>query len=302
MMAQVTDIKQTEMNERREYPRRKISIPMRYRSKTNGDQMGQVRDISPGGMLFESEIEHRIGERIQADLDLEVYGKVVWVRGNVVHVSDKGTGIRFTNYDRAGIDEIMDISEAKSDQIKHMTAQNLVNAFAGESQTYVRYLYFSTQAVKEKYHNAARLFRAVAHAEYVHAMNYYRELSRLKGGVVSSCMPVFGPGNTRKNLQCAIMDKTCQIDDMYPVYIQVAKFQEEKGALRRFEYSYNTGKEHKRLLEKALRAIERERDVELGHVVVCNICGFTIEGEAPDKCPLCNGAKERYSVFNKSRQ
>jgi rubrerythrin len=300
-MAQATDIKQTEMNERREYSRRKISIPMSYRSHLNGNHMGQVRDISIGGMLFESDIKHKIGERIQADLDLEVYGKVVWVRGNVVHVSDQGIGIRFTNYDRVGIDEILDISEEKSDQIKHMTAQNLVNAFAGESQTYVRYLYFSSQAVKEKYHNTARLFKAVAHAEYVHAMNDYRELSRLKGGFVSSCMPVFGPGDTKKNLHWAIMDKTYQTDDMYPAYIQTARFQEENGVLRRFEYSYNSGKEHKRLFEKALRAIEKKRDVELGHVVVCNICGFTIEGEAPDKCPLCNAAKERYSVFNKPR-
>ncbi len=301
-MVQISNNKQTEMNERREYPRRKISIPLSYRSQMNGDHMGRVRDICNGGMLFESGIKHKIGEKIQADLDLEVYGKVVWVRGNVVHVSDKGIGIRFTNYDRVGIDEILDISEAKSDHMKHMTAQNLVNAFTGESQTYVRYLYFSSQAVKEKYHNTARLFRAVAHAEYVHAMNYYRELSRLKGGFSSNCIPVFGPGDTKKNLHCAIMDKTHEIDDMYPAYIQIARLQDEKGIIRRFEYSYNGDKEHKRLFEKAIRAVEKERDVELGQIVVCNVCGFTIEGEIPDKCPLCNAAKERYSVFNKSRQ
>lgn len=288
---------QSTKRERRGFPRRKISIPIRYRSENDEDHVGHVHDISNGGMFFESDTKHKAGEKIQADLDLEIYGKVIWAHGNVVHVSNRGAGVMFTDFDRLGIDEIMDISTAKSEHMKQMTAQNLMNAFGGESQAHMRYLYFASQAEKEKYQNVARLFRAVSHAEYVHAGDYYRQLKHLKGGFMSCSMTAFGPGDTKKNLDLAIMGETYEINEVYPVYIQVAKFQDEKGALRSFEYCYNCEKEHRRLFEKAVKAVEREMDVNLGNVVVCNVCGFTIEGEIPDKCPLCNASKEKYTAF-----
>ena len=296
-MNQAANVDQSTKKERRGSLRKKISIPIRYRTEVGGDHVGHVHDISNSGMYFESVIKHKIGEKIQSDLDLEIYGKVIWAHGNIVHVTNRGVGVRFTDFDRLGIDEIMDISVAKSEHMKQMTAQNLINAFGGESQAHMRYLYFASQAEKEKYQNVARLFRAISHAEYVHAGDYYRQLKHLKGGFMSCNMAAFGPGDTKKNLDLAIMGETYEISEVYPAYIQVAKFQDEKGALRSFEYSYNTEKEHKRLFEKAVRAIEKERDVELGHVVVCNICGFTIEGETPDKCPLCNASKEKYTAF-----
>jgi rubrerythrin len=112
--------------------------------------------------------------------------------------------------------------------MKRMTEQNLINAFGGESQAHMRYLHFANQADKEKFPNVARLFRAVAHAEYVHAGDHYRKLRHLNGGVVANSMAAFGPSDTKKNLELAIAGEDFEITEMYPAYMEVAKFQGER--------------------------------------------------------------------------
>ncbi len=72
--------------------------------------------------------------------------------------------------------------------MKKMTEQHLINAFGGESQAHMRYLHFADQAEKEKLNNVARLFRAIAHAEYIHAGDHYQELKHLDGGFVANSM------------------------------------------------------------------------------------------------------------------
>lgn len=181
--------------------------------------------------------------------------------------------------------------------MKQMTEQHLINAFGGESQAHMRYLHFGRQADQEKFPNVARLFDAIAHAEYVHAGDHYRELRQLKGGFVANSMAAFGPGDTKKNLELAIMGEIFEITEMYPVYIEVAKYQGEKGAQKSFEWSYGTEKMHKQLFEKAKVLVDKGKDVDLGPVQVCEICGYTLEGDAPDKCPLCGAVKERFTTF-----
>ena len=181
--------------------------------------------------------------------------------------------------------------------MKQMTEQQLINAFGGESQAQMRYLHFANQADQEKFPNVARLFRAIAHAEFVHASDHYRELRHLKGGFVANSMAAFGPGDTKKSLDLAIMGENFEITEMYPTYIEVAKFQEEKGAQRSFEYAYGTEKMHKMLYEKAKEAVDKNRDAGLGPIQVCEVCGYTLEGEAPDKCPLCGATKEKFTAF-----
>jgi len=181
--------------------------------------------------------------------------------------------------------------------MKKMTEQHLINAFGGESQANMRYLHFANKADKEKYDNVARLFRAIAHAEYIHAGDHYRELRHLDGGFVANSMAAFGPGDTKKNLQLAIAGETFEIEEMYPVYIEVAKFQGERSAQRSFEWSYSTEKMHKMLFEKALESVNLGKDVELGPVQVCEVCGYTLEGEAPDRCPVCNALKDKFTAF-----
>jgi rubrerythrin len=181
--------------------------------------------------------------------------------------------------------------------MKKMTEQHLINAFGGESQAHMRYLHFANQADQDNFPNVARLFRAIAHAEYIHAGDHYRELRHLDGGFVANSMAAFGPGNTRKNLKLAIAGEEFEITEMYPVYMEVAKFQGEKGARKSFEWAYGTEKKHKELFEKAQKAVESAADVQLGRVQVCEVCGYTLEGEAPDKCPLCSASREQFTAF-----
>lgn len=181
--------------------------------------------------------------------------------------------------------------------MRMMTEQNLINAFGGESMAHMRYLHFADQAEKEEFSNVTRLFRAIAYAEYIHAGDHYRELRHLDGGYVANSMAAFGPGDTKKNLGLAIAGETYEIEEMYPTYIDVAKFQGEKGAQRSFEWSYASEKLHKLLFEKALDSVNLGKDVGLGPIQVCGVCGYTLEGEAPDRCPVCNALKNKFIEF-----
>ena len=181
--------------------------------------------------------------------------------------------------------------------MKKITQQNLVNAFGGESMAHMRYLHFANRADKDDYPNVARLFRAVSHAEYVHAGDHYRELRHLQEGVVANSMGAFGPGGTEKNLQLAIDGETFEIEEMYPTYIEVAKFQGEKNAARSFEWAFASEKLHRKLFIKAHEAVKKETDMELDTIQVCEVCGYTLEGEAPGNCPVCQAKKEKFTAF-----
>jgi rubrerythrin len=178
-----------------------------------------------------------------------------------------------------------------------MTQQNLINAFGGESMAHMRYLHFANKAEKEGYKNVARLFRAISHAEFIHAGDHYLELNSLEDGLVANSMGAFGPGDTLKNLGLGIAGEAFEINEMYPSYIEVAKFQEEKGAVRTFEWSLKTEREHKKLFEKARKAVEQKNDVNIEAIQVCEVCGYTLEGDAPDKCPVCSAKKQMFKSF-----
>lgn len=181
--------------------------------------------------------------------------------------------------------------------MKQMTEQNLINAFGGESMAHLRYRYSAVQATKENYPCVARMFEAISFSEYVHACDHYRELSHLGGNAVVNCKGRFGAGDTSKNLNLAIAAEIFEIDELYPAYMATAKFQEEMGAYRSFNWSYQTEKVHKMLFEKAIEAVDKYHDVDLDILNVCSVCGYTLEGSAPEECPLCNAARERFQSF-----
>jgi len=185
----------------------------------------------------------------------------------------------------------------KERTMKQTTQQNLINAFGGESMAHMRYLHFADRAEAESYPNVARLFRAIAHAEYVHAGDHYQEIAHLDGGFVADSMGAFGPGDTVKNLGLAIAGETYEITEMYPTYMEVARFQKEDGAYRIFEWAYKTEKMHKTLFERARDAAKDKKDVELDTIHVCGVCGYTMDGEPPDVCPVCQAKKERFISF-----
>ncbi len=167
--------------------------------------------------------------------------------------------------------------------MRKMTQGNLEAAFAGESQAHMKYLAFSAKAEKEGFDNVARLFKATAYAEQVHATSHLRTLK--------------GVGKTADNLGAAIDGETFEFEEMYPAFIAVSKVQEEKAATRSNEWAMEAEKIHAKLYSAAKAAVEGGNDAELGHVHVCSGCGWTGEGEAPDECPLCGAKKEKFNIF-----
>ncbi len=158
--------------------------------------------------------------------------------------------------------------------------QFLAEAFAGESQANRRYLAFADQADKEGYHQVAKLFRAVAEAETVHAHSHLRALNGIR--------------STAENLKEAISGETHEFNIMYPAMIGTAILEGHKAAERSFKYANEVEKVHAELFEKALANLEQQVEVEY---CVCSVCGYTYENEYPEKCRMCDTqAKEFFKV------
>ena len=157
------------------------------------------------------------------------------------------------------------------------TEQNLADAFAGESQANRKYLAFAQQAEKEGYKQVAKLFRAAADAETVHAHAHLRTMN--------------GVGKTVDNLKTAIGGETHEFKKMYPEFIEAAKQEAQKAAERSFTYANAVEKIHAGLYQKALDNLGKNEDVDY---YVCSVCGMTVEKEAPDKCPVCGAAKKAF--------
>lgn len=153
------------------------------------------------------------------------------------------------------------------------TEKNLKEAFAGESQANRKYLAFAKQADKEGYPQAAKLFRAAAEAETVHAHAHLRTLGEIK--------------STADNLKAAVSGETFEFKSMYPDMIKTAETEGNKAAHRSFSYANEVEKVHAKLYQKALDNLKSLPDVDY---YVCPVCGYTCEDQAPDTCPVC-GAK-----------
>ncbi len=161
------------------------------------------------------------------------------------------------------------------------TDEDLMNAFAGESQANRKYLAYAKIAEKEGYHQVAKIFRAAAEAETIHAHNHLRAAGKIK--------------TTIDNIRDAIEGEHYEFTNMYPEFLAHAR-QEGKNpkAVRSFDYANQVEKIHHELYSKALAAIEKSADMEEKEVWVCPVCGMTVEGEPPEKCPVCNAKREAF--------
>ena len=157
------------------------------------------------------------------------------------------------------------------------SAQNLQDAFAGESQANRKYLAFAKKADQEGHAQVAKLFRAAAAAETVHAHAHLRTLK--------------GINSTADNLKEAIAGETHEFKNMYPDMIEDAKVEDHKGALRSFEYANAVEKVHADLYENALVNMD---GMAAADYYVCEVCGYTCENEAPDECPVCKAKKKAF--------
>jgi len=159
------------------------------------------------------------------------------------------------------------------------TQQNLLEAFAGESQANRKYLAFAKKADQEGYTQVGKLFRAAAEAETVHAHAHLRALKGIK--------------TTAENLKEAIAGETHEFKKMYPPMIEAAKSEGNKAAERSFTYANEVEKVHADLYQNALDSLSNPEEVECYYV--CGVCGYTCENEAPEKCPVCKANIKAFS-------
>jgi rubrerythrin len=160
--------------------------------------------------------------------------------------------------------------------------QYLNEAFAGESQANRKYLAFAAAADKEGYPQAAKLFRAAAEAETVHAHNHLRVLKGIK--------------STKENLQEAVKGETHEFKSMYPEMISAAKAEGNKDAERSFHFANEVEKIHAQLYQKLLDNLGASKEVYSYYV--CPVCGYTSEKEPPGNCPICGTAGKMFKKID----
>jgi len=160
------------------------------------------------------------------------------------------------------------------------TEKNLEDAFAGESMANRKYIAFAKKAEEEGFKNAARIFRTAAESETIHAMNHLRAMDAIK--------------STLENLKTALEGETYEKLEMYPKFIEEAEKEGNKKAERTFKWAIEAEKVHADLYSRALKAVEGGRDVEISDLYICEICGYTVEGEIPERCPVCGAKKESF--------
>lgn len=157
------------------------------------------------------------------------------------------------------------------------TCDNLKAAFAGESQANRKYLAYAKGADADGRPQIARLFRAAAAAETVHAHAHFRVL----GGVKT----------TAENIQDAIDGEGHEFKEMYPRFLAEAEKEGDTKAARSFRYALAVEKIHHGLYTDALATFNAGDDLPEAKIFVCNVCGNTVAGDAPDKCPICANPK-----------
>ena len=164
------------------------------------------------------------------------------------------------------------------------TDENLKAAFAGESQANRMYLAFSKKADEEGLTQIAKLFRAAAQAETVHALNHLEVMGQVK--------------STQDNLGTAVSGETYEFKKMYPDFIADAKKEGNKKAEVSFNYANQVEQIHAKLYQKALDALKGKKELAKADYYVCPVCGNTFEGSVPDNCQICATPKEKFMKIN----
>lgn len=159
------------------------------------------------------------------------------------------------------------------------STDNLKEAFAGESQANQKYRAFANRAEQDGFPNVARLFRAAAEAERIHAEGHLRALD--------------GIMNTAENLKAAVGGETYEFAEMYPPMLAQAEAEGHK-AKRMFGYAVQAEAVHARLYQCALDAVLQGRDLEHEAIYLCPVCGHLEFGQAPDACPICGAKGSRF--------
>ena len=159
------------------------------------------------------------------------------------------------------------------------TIDDLKAGFAGESQANRKYTAFARKADDEGFSQVAKLFRAAAAAETVHALNHFRVM----GGVKT----------TRENLEAAISGENYEVISMYPDFIKNAEAEGNKAALHSFKDAWAVEKIHEQLYSEALATLGQA--TETFDYYVCPVCGYTVAKGAPERCPVCSTLGSKFA-------
>ncbi len=159
------------------------------------------------------------------------------------------------------------------------TKDNLMEAFAGESQANRKYMAYAKAAEKEGRLNAAKLFRAAADAETLHALKEFE----LAGKV----------GSTADNLKDAVAGETYEYQEMYPPFIKEAEAEGNKAAAMIFTFAMKAEEVHARLYQEALETLDQTEEV---FYYLCPVCG-NIEKFQPEKCSICGVPGDKFIKY-----
>jgi rubrerythrin len=160
------------------------------------------------------------------------------------------------------------------------TQDNLQAAFAGESQANRKYLAFAKKAEADGYPQVAKLFRSAAAAETIHAHAHLRVMKDIN--------------DTAANLKAAIEGEGYEYKQMYPDFLKDAESEGNQPAVASFKNALAVEEVHHGLYNSALKAVESGSDLPATKIYVCEICGNTVEGDAPDRCPVCGAPKAKF--------
>lgn len=161
------------------------------------------------------------------------------------------------------------------------TMDNLKEAFAGESQANRKYLAFAKKAEQDGFKQVAKLFRAAAGAETIHAHAHLRVMGGIK--------------TTAENVQAAVEGEGYEYQTMYPKFLADAKAENNAAAVKSFEFALAAEKVHHDLYVKALEAVKGGKDTAELTVYLCPVCGNIEIGTPPEKCPICGLPKDKFS-------
>jgi rubrerythrin len=168
---------------------------------------------------------------------------------------------------------------AAEKELGKKTRRNLYDAFVGEAKAHVRLLAFARKAEEEGYAQIAKLFRAIAAAEEVHAAHHLR----LLGEAVT--------GSTEENLASSFERETTINEVTYPLFIIEAEREGAPTAVLSFSYARDVEEGHARLYKTAMEHLLQD---EATDYYVCSVCGYTADGVLPDQCPICGAAREAF--------
>jgi rubrerythrin len=161
--------------------------------------------------------------------------------------------------------------------------ENLEAAFAGESQANRRYTSFAQKAEKDGFPNVARLFKAAAHSEAMHARNHLRAMESIQ--------------DTLENLKQAVQGENYEVISMYPDFIEEAQREGKQKAETTFKWAIEAEKAHEKFYNQAIEAVNSQKDLDNTPYFVCEGCGYTVAKEAPENCPVCGAPKKMFKQF-----